>query len=220
MSAGAAGSISQASVSQTSVLTGLHRAVTEGDPHVSGPRIGLLTHPAAVLPDLRHALDALLDAGADVRAVFGSEHGFRGTAQAGESEAATEDPATGPPVFDTYGVDAAGLAELLRGADIETLVVDLQHVGARFYTYESSLYDSLAAAHQAGVSVVVLDRPNPIGGVAVQGPVLDPGFASFVGRAAIPIRHGMTLGELRAGRQSLTVGITSRRLSSRTIRTR
>jgi uncharacterized protein YbbC (DUF1343 family) len=176
--------------------TGLATLVADGGKPFQGSRLGLLTHPAAVLPDLGHGLDALLDAGADIRAVFGSEHGLRGTAQAGESEHDAVDPVTGLPLFDTYDKDAAGIADQLRTAGIDVLLVDLQHVGARFYTYESTLYDVISAAAPAGVEVAVLDRPNPVGGSAVQGPVLDPAFSSFVGRAAIPLRHGMTMGEL------------------------
>ncbi|WP_377267128.1 exo-beta-N-acetylmuramidase NamZ domain-containing protein [Peterkaempfera sp. SMS 1(5)a] len=178
------------------VETGLEQLIADGGRQLGGARVGLLTHPAAVLPDLSHGLDALLDAGAGITAVFGSEHGFRGTAQDGASEQVTVDPPSGLPVFDTYGTDAAGLAELLRKSAVEVLLVDLQHVGARFYTYESTLHDAIAAAAVAGVDVVVLDRPNPVGGVQVQGPVLDPAFSSFVGRAPIPLRHGMTMGEL------------------------
>jgi uncharacterized protein YbbC (DUF1343 family) len=158
-----------------------------------GKRLGLLTHPAAVLPDLSLGLDVLLAAGQPVVAVFGPEHGLRGTAQAGSSEAATVDAATGLPVYDTYrnSFDAA-----LSDSGIDVLLVDLQHVGARFYTYESSLFDAIAAAKTVGVRVVILDRPNPIGGHVVDGPVLAPAFSSFVGRAPIPLRHGMTMGEL------------------------
>jgi len=90
----------------------------------------------------------------------------------------------------------AGVADALRAAGVDTLVVDLQHAGARFYTYESSLYDAIAAGHETGVRIRVADRPNPLGGLAVDGPVLDPAYASFVGRAPIPQRHGLTMGEL------------------------
>ena len=176
--------------------TGLQRLLDDGVRPYRGVRLGLLTHPAAVLPDLGHGLDALLDAGADIRAVFGSEHGLRGTAQAGDSEHDAADPVTGLPLFDTYGQDPAGITAQLLKAGVDVLLVDLQHAGSRFYTYESTLYDVVSAAGPAGVEVVVLDRPNPVGGSAVQGPVLDPGFSSFVGRAAVPVRHGMTMGEL------------------------
>jgi len=159
-------------------------------------RVGLLTHPAAVLPDLRHSLDALVERGAQLSAVFGAEHGFRGTAQAGDSEAATIDVATGLPVYDTYAHSVEELSTMLTASGTEVLLVDLQHVGARFYTYESTLYDAIAAAAIAGVRVIVTDRPNPIGGEVVDGPVLQASYASFVGRAPIAMRHGLTMGEL------------------------
>jgi uncharacterized protein YbbC (DUF1343 family) len=158
-----------------------------------GERLGLLTHPAAVLPDLTLGLDALLAAGQPIVAVFGAEHGLRGTGQAGESEDATVDAVTGLPVYDTY---RHGFAAALADSGIDVLLVDLQHVGARFYTYESTLYDAIGAAAPAGVRVCVLDRPNPAGGGVVGGPMLRTEFASFVGRAPIPMRHGLTMGEL------------------------
>ncbi|HEY2792736.1 MAG TPA: DUF1343 domain-containing protein [Micromonosporaceae bacterium] len=169
---------------------GIHRLL---DSAPVGKRLGLVTHPAAVLPDLTLGLDALLAAGQPVVAVFGAEHGLRGTGQAGESEDATVDEVTGLPVYDTY---RHGFADALADSGIDVLLVDLQHVGARFYTYESTLYDAIAAAAAAGVRIHVLDRPNPAGGVEVGGPVLNPEFASFVGRAPIPMRHGLTMGEL------------------------
>ncbi|NUR28630.1 MAG: DUF1343 domain-containing protein [Catenulispora sp.] len=162
----------------------------------AGQRVGLLTHPAAVTADGRHAAHALLDAKTDLRALFGPEHGVLGTAQAGDSESALIDTSTGLPVYDTYRHTVDHLSGMLAESRIDVLVIDLQNVGARFFTYESSLYDALAAAAPVGVKVCVLDRPNPLGGRAVSGPVLDEAFASFVGRAAIPVRHGMTMGEL------------------------
>jgi uncharacterized protein YbbC (DUF1343 family) len=162
----------------------------------AGERVGLLTHPAAITSDGRHAAHALLDAKTDLRALFGPEHGVLGTAQAGDSESAPLDTSTGLPVYDTYRHTVDHLAGMLAESRIDVLVVDLQNVGARFFTYESSLYDALAAAAMVDVRVCVLDRPNPLGGVLVSGPVLDAAFASFVGRAAIPVRHGLTMGEL------------------------
>ena len=176
--------------------TGLARLLTADRPPFRGERLGLLTHPAAVTPDARHAVPALLDAGADLRALFGPEHGFRGTAQAGSAEARSIDPTTGLPVYDTYLATLPALRGMVEEAGIDVLAVDLQHVGARFFTYEASLYDAIAATAGTGTRIAVLDRPNPLGGVVVQGPVLEPAFSSFVGREAIPLRHGMTLGEL------------------------
>lgn len=172
------------------------RSKNERDQPFAGERVGLLTHPAAITSDGRHAAHALLNAKVDLRALFGPEHGILGTAQAGDSESASVDASTGLPVFDTYNHSVDHLAGVLAESRIDVLVVDLQNVGARFFTYESSLFDALAAAAIVGVRVCVLDRPNPLGGLAVSGPVLDEAYASFVGRAPIPVRHGMTMGEL------------------------
>lgn len=180
-------------------VSGLERLVDtstgRGTPFLR-QRVGLLTHPAAITSDGRHAAHALLEAGTDLRALFGPEHGVLGTAQAGESEAAATDSSTGLPVYDTYNHSVDHLSGMLAESRIDVLAVDLQNVGARFFTYESSLYDALAAAAKVDVQVCVLDRPNPLGGRAVAGPILEEAYASFVGRAPIPVRHGLTMAEL------------------------
>ncbi|GAA2049273.1 DUF1343 domain-containing protein [Catenulispora yoronensis] len=192
--------------------SGLERLINASSPTptpFAGERLGLLTHPAAITSDGRHAAHALLDAKADLQALFGPEHGVLGTAQAGSSEAArtdsssadssaasNTDSSTGLPVYDTYQHTVDHLSGMLAESRIDVLAVDLQNTGARFFTYESSLHDALAAAALVGVRVCVLDRPNPIGGQVISGPILDETFASFVGRAPIPVRHGMTMGEL------------------------
>lgn len=158
----------------------------------SGKRVALLGHAASVLTDLTPTLDALAGAGVRVVAVFGPEHGYRGAQQAGLSEGHAIDEATGVPVLDGY---LRPMAELLAQARPDVVIVDVQHAGARFYTYESSVHDLIAACGASGTRIIVCDRPNPVAG-AISGPVLDTRFASFVGRAAIPLRHGMTLGEL------------------------
>jgi uncharacterized protein YbbC (DUF1343 family) len=178
------------------VSPGIEQLMSSGLGRLARRRIGLLTNQAGVLPDLRHDLDALLEAEVGVVACFGPEHGFRGSAQAGFSEPTTTDPSTGLPLYDTYGGGSSRFAEQLRSAGVEVLLADLQGVGVRFYTVVSTLYDAIEAAEGAGVEVLVLDRPNPLGGTCVEGPVLGPAFASFVGRAPIPLRHGMTPGEL------------------------
>ncbi|ACU73376.1 conserved hypothetical protein [Catenulispora acidiphila DSM 44928] len=180
-------------------VSGLERLVDPGvgrGKPFAGQRLGLLTHPAAITSDGRHGAHALLEAGADLRALFGPEHGVLGTAQAGESEASATDSSTGLPVYDTYNHSVEHLSGMLAESRIDVLAIDLQNSGARFFTYESSLYDAMAAAAMVGVPVCVLDRPNPLGGREVAGPVLHQEFASFVGRAAIPVRHGLTMGEL------------------------
>ena len=163
---------------------------------LAGRRVGLVTNPTGVLRDLSHEVDAL--AGTDtveLRAVFGPEHGFRGTGQAGDAEDTTIDPRTGVTVYNAYGAAASKLAEFYRRAGIDTVVFDIQDVGARFYTYIWTMYEAMKAAVATGASFVVLDRPNPIGGDA-SGPQLNPAFASGVGRKPIVQRHGMTAGEL------------------------
>lgn len=177
------------------VMTGLARLAADGPPPaLSARRVGVLTHPAAVLADGTPAVDVLRAQGVDVRLLLGAEHGLRGTAQAGESEAADVDPLTGLRILDTYRLSVAELSQQLDGVD--AVAIDLQHSGARFYTYESTVHDMIQACAQADVDVVVLDRPNPLGGTVVDGPVLEPAYASFVGRSPIPVRHGMTLAEL------------------------
>ena len=160
-----------------------------------GRRIGLITNPTGVDRELHSSID-LLARHPDLQLVtlFGPEHGVRGDAQAGEKVGAARDAATGLPVFSLYGEHREPTAEMLEG--IEVLLFDIQDVGARFYTYPYTLASAMRAARRAGIPVVVLDRPNPIGGVKIEGPVLEPEYASFVGQFPIPVRHGMTMGEL------------------------
>lgn len=163
-----------------------------------GARIGLVAHPSSVDATLRHAAD-LLRASADVRLVrlFGPEHGVRGEAQDMEAVGGGGDPATGLPVVSLYGSEESSLRP--RRSDLEGLdavVCDLQDVGSRYYTFVYTLSHVMEACAEAEIPVVVLDRPNPLGGVRVEGPVLDPAFASFVGRYPLPVVHGMTPAEL------------------------
>jgi uncharacterized protein YbbC (DUF1343 family) len=160
-----------------------------------GRKLGVLTNPTGVLRDQTHIVDSMVAAGVKPTAVFGPEHGFRGTAQAGGSEGDYLDPRTQVPVFDAYGATAAKLAGLFTKSGIDTLVFDIADVGARFYTYIWSMYTAMQAAVATKVDFVVLDRPNPVGG-RPSGPVLDPAFSSGVGRKPIVQQHGMTAGEL------------------------
>lgn len=162
---------------------------------LAGKRVGLVTNPTGVDRDLRSSID-LLAAHPDVHlvALFGPEHGVRGDAQAGDRVASSHDRKTGLPVHSLYGEHREPTSAMLEGIDV--LVFDIQDVGARFYTYPYTLANVMRAAQRAGIPVVVPDRPNPIGGTLVEGPVLDPEYASFVGMFPIPIRHGMTIGEL------------------------
>ncbi|WP_344335373.1 DUF1343 domain-containing protein, partial [Streptomyces globosus] len=179
------------------VRTGFERLAADGYALLDGQRVGVVTNPTGITADARHLVDVLhADARVRLVAVFGPEHGFRGTAQAGGSEGPGRDPATGLPVYDTYGASGRQLADLFTAAGVDTVVFDIQDVGARFYTYIWTLYDCMRAAALAGKAVVVLDRPNPVGGRRAAGPVLDRAYASFVGREPIALAHGMTAAEL------------------------
>jgi len=176
------------------VRTGLDLWIGNPAPELQALRLGLVSHPAAVLPDLTGAVDALRNAGYNLTALFGPEHGFGGAALDGAHVSNTADPRTGLPVFSLYGVVNEPTAEMLNSVD--ALVFDMQDVGVRFYTYLSTLFYLLRGAGKAGKTVFVLDRPNPITGNIVEGGRIVPGFESFVGIIDIPMRHGMTLGEL------------------------
>ncbi|WP_338485696.1 DUF1343 domain-containing protein [Streptomyces sp. SCSIO 75703] len=177
--------------------TGFERLAEDGYALLRGRRVGVVTNPTGITRDARHIVDVMhADRRVDLIAVFGPEHGFRGTAQAGGSEGRHDDPATGLPVYDTYLKSGPALAEIFTASGVDTVVFDIQDVGARFYTYIWTLFDCMEAAALAGKRFVVLDRPNPVTGRAALGPVLRPEFASFVGRRPIAQAHGMTVAEL------------------------
>ncbi|MGC9521433.1 MAG: exo-beta-N-acetylmuramidase NamZ family protein [Anaerolineae bacterium] len=174
--------------------TGLEVLIREHRELVRGRRIGLVTHAAAVRSDMVHALDALIALEVGIGALFGPEHGLDGAVADGAAIADARHPRTGMPIYSLYGEEKAPSAAVLQ--DIDALVFDMQDVGVRFYTFISTLYYVLKSAAETGTPVIVLDRPNPIGGVTVEGPILDPAYTSFVGIAPIPIRYGLTMGEL------------------------
>ncbi|WP_371636794.1 DUF1343 domain-containing protein [Streptomyces zaomyceticus] len=179
------------------VRTGFERLADDGYALLAGERVGVVTNPTGITRDARHLVDVMhADERVDLVAVFGPEHGFRGTAQAGGSEGRYDDPATGLPVYDTYLKSGQPLADVFAASGVDTVVFDIQDVGARFYTYIWTLYDCMVAAALAGKRFVVLDRPNPVTGRAALGPVLDRAFATFVGREPIAQAHGMTVAEL------------------------
>ncbi|MFI6105546.1 exo-beta-N-acetylmuramidase NamZ domain-containing protein [Streptomyces sp. NPDC051310] len=179
------------------VRTGFDRLAADGYAVLAGQRVGVVTNPTGVTAGVRHVVDVMhADDRVDLAAVFGPEHGFRGTAQAGGSEGRYDDPATGLPVYDTYLKSGQALADVFTASGVDTVVFDIQDVGARFYTYIWTLYDCMAAAALAGKRFVVLDRPNPVTGRAALGPVLDRAYATFVGREPIAQAHGMTVAEL------------------------
>ena len=159
-----------------------------------GRRVGLVTNQTGVDArghERRHR--GSREAGANLVALFSPEHGFRGAAAPGAAVASTVDSATGLPIYSLYGRTTAPTPEMLQGVDL--MLVDLQDAGARYYTYLATTVEVMRAAAERGIRVVVLDRPNPIGG-AVQGNVLDPAYATIVGRIAVPMRHGLTIAEL------------------------
>ncbi|MGW3325487.1 exo-beta-N-acetylmuramidase NamZ family protein [Streptomyces virginiae] len=197
LGADGAGGAGAATVAGGRVRTGFERLAADGYTVLAGQKVGVVTNPTGITADARHLVDVLhADERVDLVAVFGPEHGFRGTAQAGDSEGASRDPATGLPVYDTYDKSGQKLADVFTTAGIDTVVFDIQDVGARFYTYIWTLYDCMRAASLAGKAVVVLDRPNPVGGRRAAGPVLERPYASFVGREPIALAHGMTAAEL------------------------
>jgi uncharacterized protein YbbC (DUF1343 family) len=156
-----------------------------------GRRVGVLTGPSGVLPDLTASAEALLRS-ADVRALFGPEHGLLGAAAPGAQIAGDMHP-SGAPIYSLYGPDLAPSPEQL--ADLDVIVCDIQDIGCRFYTYAWTLVKLMQSAAAAGVAVIVADRPNPLG-AAIEGPGVDADHRTLVGLHDVPIRHGLTLGEL------------------------
>lgn len=177
--------------------TGFEVLRAGGYKELEGQKVGILSNPTGVLRDLAHEVD-VMHAGdeVDLVAAFGPEHGFRGSAQAGGSEGDTEDPRTGVPIYDLYAKPVSKIAEYFTKSGVDTVVFDIQDVGARFYTYIWMLLNTMKASVIAGKRVVVLDRPNPLGGRQATGPVLRREFASGVGLEPISQQHGMTVGEL------------------------
>jgi len=163
---------------------------------VSGRRIGVVSNPASLDASMRHIADRCATyRGARLAALFGPQHGFHSDLQENMIETAhARDEVLDVPVYSLYSETREPTAQMLR--DVDTLVIDLQDVGTRIYTYIYTMANCLRAAAKHGIKVIVCDRPNPIGGVSVEGPMLEPGFESFVGLYPIPMRHGMTIGEL------------------------
>jgi uncharacterized protein YbbC (DUF1343 family) len=161
---------------------------------LAGKRVGLITNQTGRVGD-EHLADALSRApNLKLAAIFAPEHGFRGQAEAGASVRSGRDTKTGVPIHSLYGATRKPTQAMLRGVDV--LVFDIQDVGARFYTYISTMGLAMQAAAAARIPFVVLDRPNPLGGEYVSGFVLEPAYRSFVGQYPIPIVHGLTVGEL------------------------
>lgn len=163
-------------------------------PQLKGKRVALFSNHTGIVNG-RHTLDIMLDNGINVVTLFSPEHGFRGTADAGEHVGNSVDEPTGIPIASLYGGKGKRMPskEIMDGLDV--IVVDIQDVGLRFYTYYCTMIDLMNAAKAYGKEVLVLDRPNP-NGMYVDGPILDMKYSSGVGRLPIPVVHGMTLGEL------------------------
>jgi uncharacterized protein YbbC (DUF1343 family) len=180
------------------IETGLYRLLGEEVRRLRGRRYGLLAHGASVTRDLRPGHRALAASAAGApRALFGPEHGFYGLEQDMIAAAGGCDPWTGAPIVSLYGAAASTLRPLPEAfAGLDLLIVDLQDVGARYYTYAATAVWAIEAALAAECEVWVLDRPNPLGGEAIEGGLPEPGFESFVGAFRLPVRHGLTLGEL------------------------
>ena len=176
------------------VRLGCERLLASGALDAIG--IGLVCNAASVDGDLVHVVDGVAARGrARIAAIFGPQHGFQSDVQENMIETGhTRDAARRVPVYSLYSETREPTPEMLRG--IEALVIDLQDVGTRIYTYIYTMANCLKAARRHGLKVIVCDRPNPIGGTAVEGPMLLEGFESFVGQYPIPMRHGMTIGEL------------------------
>jgi len=161
-------------------------------PLLKNKKIGIVTNQTGILSNKTHVVDFLLEQKINLQKIFAPEHGFRGTADAGEHVIDGKDTKTGLPIISLYGDNKKPKPEQLAGLDV--LIFDLQDVGARFYTYISSLHYIIEACAENNVELIVLDRPNPNGGI-VDGPILEKEFTSFVGMHPIPLLHGMTIGE-------------------------
>jgi uncharacterized protein YbbC (DUF1343 family)/CubicO group peptidase (beta-lactamase class C family) len=182
-----------ARLQRATTLNGIDVLKRDGFRQLKGRRIGLVTNQTGVDCEGHSTIDLLHQAkGVQLVALFSPEHGIRGEVERLVDD--SKDESTGLPIYSLYGVRKRPTKEQLSG--IDTLIYDVQDIGCRFYTYETTLGYLLETAAQHKLKLIVLDRPNPIGGVAVEGPVLDPKLESFVGYHPLPLRHGLTLGEL------------------------
>ena len=187
------------------VQTGLARLATDGSSLLEGRRLGLIVNPTAVDTELRHAID-LLTARPDLKvtALFGPEHGVRGDAQDMIDVDDARDARTDLPVHSLYGATEASLTPTpAMLADIDVLVYDVQDIGSRYYTFVWTMVLAMRACAKAGKAFCVLDRPNPLGGLHIEGGAIQSGFESFVGLVSCPNRHGLTAGEIARWRHDV-----------------
>lgn len=186
--------ISSASYSQK-VQTGIEVLVEQNFEPLRGKRVGLITNPTGVDSKLKSTIDILYEAaGVNLVALYGPEHGVRGDYGAGDKVSSGKDPKTGIPVYSLYGKTRKPTSEMLK--DIDVLVYDIQDIGSRSYTYISTMGLAMEAAAENGKEFVVLDRPNPLSGMKMEGPLVQNEFISFVSQFPIPYVHGLTCGEL------------------------
>jgi uncharacterized protein YbbC (DUF1343 family) len=180
------------------VRPGLERLANEDRALVRGARVALLAHAASVGTDLAHAVEVLAErAGAEVVRLLAPEHGVAAARQDMVAVDERRDPVSGLPVVSVYGDDETSLAPPAAALeDVDVLVADLTDVGARYYTFVASIVRAMEVAAAVGRRVVIADRPNPIGGVTVEGPRIDTGYHSFVGELTVANRHGLTVAEL------------------------
>lgn len=186
-------------VTSAPVRLGLDVLIDEGFARLRGLRVGLLCHAASVASDLRHVTEHLRDAGVEVVRCFGPEHGIWADAQdmIAVDDEVTVEPVTGAPVRSLYGADEESLAPRIDDLrDLDVLLVDLQDVGARYYTYIYTAALAARVAAKAGCRVLICDRPNPLGGERVEGALTGGEHLSFVGLWPLPVRHGLTIGEV------------------------
>lgn len=180
---------------RASVMLGDDVLLHDAWPQLGDRGVGIITNQTGVTSQLESVVDALhRRSSVRVKAVFAPEHGFRGDRPAGASVGTYTDAQTGLPVYSLYGATRRPSAAMLEGIDV--LLFDIQDVGARAYTFVSTMAYAMQSAKAHGKEFWVLDRPNPVGGAAVEGPVLEPAFESFIGLYPIAMRHGMTVGEL------------------------
>ncbi|MGA3852997.1 exo-beta-N-acetylmuramidase NamZ family protein [Bacillus pumilus] len=180
---------------KAAVKTGIETLLSGNLSWLKGKRVGLITNPTGIDANMKSSVDLLFEhPNIKLTALYGPEHGVRGDAQAGEGVESYTDEKTGLPVYSLYGKTRKPTPDMLKNVDV--LLFDIQDVGTRYYTYIYTMAYAMEAAKENNIPFVVLDRPNPIGGLKVEGPVLEPEHASFVGLYPIPLRHGMTTGEL------------------------